>query len=261
MTGWTRDAVLRAAADWVWTPEGTREHETDDYRLVAFPDWVSQPAQVVRCRASSAEKVVEAVTARARSWGLDRVAWRVAEDTAPASLEAFLREAGAALEETLDVLAGDLTAGPVDPGPVDGVRAALVEDEAALWASATVAAEVWGDAPPDPGRLASDLAALATPLRERGDFRVVGYVDGQPAGSAGCTLADGGVARMWGAATLPGARGRGVYRAMLALRTSVAREHGATLALVKGRVATSAPILRRLGFTSYGQERVYTLPL
>jgi hypothetical protein len=38
---------------------------------------------------------------------------------------------------------------------------------------------------------------------------------------------------------------------------ALAREHGATLALVKGRVETSGPILRRAGFTAYGEERSY----
>jgi len=41
----------------------------------------------------------------------------------------------------------------------------------------------------------------------------------------------------------------------------LAREHGATLALVKGRVLTSGPILLRVGFADYGEERCYWLPV
>ena len=48
---------------------------------------------------------------------------------------------------------------------------------------------------------------------------------------------------------------------MLAERLRLAREHGATLALVKGRVLTSAPILLRAGFADYGEERCYWLPV
>ncbi len=40
-----------------------------------------------------------------------------------------------------------------------------------------------------------------------------------------------------------------------------ARDHGATLALVKGRMVTSAPVLLRAGFTDFGEERCYWLPL
>ena len=87
---------------------------------------------------------------------------------------------------------------------------------------------------------------------------VVGYLDGSPVGAAGVSLVDGW-ARLWGGSTLPEARGRGVYRAMTSARAAWAREHGATSALVKGRVDTSAPILGHAGFTAYGEERWYLL--
>ena len=79
-------------------------------------------------------------------------------------------------------------------------------------------------------------------------------------GTGGCTLA-GEVAQLWGSITLPASRGRGSYRAVLAERLRLAREHGATLALVKGRVLSSGPILLRAGFADYGEERCYWLPV
>lgn len=56
-------------------------------------------------------------------------------------------------------------------------------------------------------------------------------------------------------------RGRGIYRALVAARMTYAAEHGATMALTQGRTITSSPILQRLGFVSYGQQRSYRLPL
>jgi hypothetical protein len=44
-------------------------------------------------------------------------------------------------------------------------------------------------------------------------------------------------------------------------RITTARSLGATLALVNGRVQTSGPILRRAGFTAYGTERCYRIPV
>ena len=76
----------------------------------------------------------------------------------------------------------------------------------------------------------------------------------------GCTLR-GEVAQLWGAVTLREYRRRGAYRAVLAERLRLARVHGATLALVKGRVETSGPILLRDGFAVYAEERCYWLPL
>jgi hypothetical protein len=69
------------------------------------------------------------------------------------------------------------------------------------------------------------------------------------------------VAQLWGAVTLREYRRRGVYRAVLAERLRLAHVHGATLALVKGRVETSGPILLRHGFAVYAEERCYWLPL
>lgn len=89
---------------------------------------------------------------------------------------------------------------------------------------------------------------------------VVAYLDGTPVGVAGVEVADG-VARLWGGGVLEAYRGRGVYRGLLAARMTYAAEHGATMALTQGRIATSSPILQRLGFVSYGQERCYRLPL
>ncbi len=60
---------------------------------------------------------------------------------------------------------------------------------------------------------------------------------------------------------VPEARGRGGYRAVLAARLQYAVEHDAAFALVKDRVETAAPILRRAGFTAYGQEPTYRLSL
>lgn len=68
-----------------------------------------------------------------------------------------------------------------------------------------------------------------------------------------------GVARLYGGATRPQARRQGVYAAVLAERLRIALGWGATLALVKGRVETSGPILRRAGFEVFGREVSYRL--
>jgi hypothetical protein len=60
---------------------------------------------------------------------------------------------------------------------------------------------------------------------------------------------------------IPEARGQGIYRAVLGARLSYAAGHGASMVLVKGKVDTSGPILRRAGFAAFGQEIVYWVPL
>jgi predicted GNAT family acetyltransferase len=117
---------------------------------------------------------------------------------------------------------------------------------------------VWEQAPLDEGGLRVELAEVLGQQQTGEGVRVLGRLEGQAVSTGGCTIVDG-FTRLWGAATLPAFRGRGAYRAVLAERLRASAELGATTALVKGRVATSAPILRRVGFHHYGDERAYRL--
>jgi GNAT superfamily N-acetyltransferase len=120
--------------------------------------------------------------------------------------------------------------------------------------------EVFGGTRASDDDLARRLPAYRATFAAGTGGAVVAYVDGDPAAVAGVEIADG-VARLAGGAVLEAYRGRGVYRALVATRLTYAAERGATMALTQGRTSTSSPILRRLGFVSYGQERSYRLPL
>lgn len=78
---------------------------------------------------------------------------------------------------------------------------------------------------------------------------------GVSAGTGGFTLV-GPVARFWGAAVVPAARGRGVYRGLVESRLRIAASRGATLALVHA-APTSSPILQSLGFVKVGERRTF----
>ena len=90
--------------------------------------------------------------------------------------------------------------------------------------------------------------------------RVVAYDAGRAVGSGGVSIEAGDV-RLWGGGVLEDARGRGVYRALLAERLAEGVRRGAGLAIVKGRVETSGPILRRAGFHVFGREVSCTIAL
>ncbi|HEY1920364.1 MAG TPA: hypothetical protein VGH27_32750 [Streptosporangiaceae bacterium] len=262
MTGWTTQAVLAAAAAWTWTPAGSTTVAPGDYELTMFPGHLraSFPVEVQWSRSERpVAELVGEIAGHVRSFGHGEVYWMVSDATRPAGTEAELARRGAALVETCQVMAWDLTGGVPELGPSPGVRTEVVDGEAALRAADVVNTEVWGDGQPlREAAFAITLAEVRRGLAGWSGFRVVGYLDGEPASYGGCTLVDG-VARLWGAGTRAKLRGRGAYRAVLARRLALAREHGATLALVKGRVETSAPILSRAGFTVYGEQRCYRL--
>jgi hypothetical protein len=123
----------------------------------------------------------------------------------------------------------------------------------------------WGRTEPTRAALAREFTDAIQDLATWSSFRVVASVEGEPASSGGCTLrteaAQEKVAQLWGAVTLRQYRRRGGYRAVLAERLRLAREHGVTLVLVKGRIETSGPILLRAGFAEYSQERCYWLAI
>ena len=123
----------------------------------------------------------------------------------------------------------------------------------------------WGRTEPTGAALAREFTDAIQDLATWSSFRVVASVKGEPASSGGMHAAHRGgpgrVAQLWGAVTLRQYRRRGGYRAVLAERLRLAREHGATLVLVKGRIETSGPILLRAGFAEYSQERCYWLAI
>jgi hypothetical protein len=265
LSGWTPQRVLDAAAGMEWVPEGAVEMRTGDYRLVRYPDVVLDPtfraAQVTWSRtARPLDEIIDEVTRHVRGWRLPGVAWWVSAASQPASTGEVLRARGAEMIDAVQVLARELGGGPPQLDVPGDVTVELVRDERTFRAASAVTVQGWQRAEPDEAEIARQFHETIQDLATWSSFRVVAMVAGQPASTGGCTLA-GEVAQLWGAVTLPASRGRGSYRAVLAERLRLASDHGATLALVKGRVLTSGPILLRAGFADYGEERCYWLPV
>jgi hypothetical protein len=265
LSPWTTERVLAAAAAMEWCPEGSVEIRTDDYRLIRYPDRVVNPtfpaAHVTWSRTTRPlDEVISEVVALVRGWALPGVAWWVSPASQPPDTEEVLRAKGAAMTDEAQVLARELTPGEPEVKLPAGVTIELVRDERTFRAASDVTVQGWERPQPDQAEFARQLDEALIGLEQRSDCRVVAFVDGWPASTGGCTLA-GNVAQLWGAVTLPPFRHRGAYRAVLAERLRLARQHDADLALVKGRGTTSAPILLRSGFTDYGQDRCHWLPI
>lgn len=258
------DRVAAACAAWVWVPEQARTVETDDFLVVRFPDWFPHPVELVRLQpAGDVDAALDAALAAARTLeppdGAALTAW--ATLGAPADLPERYAARGGVPDETLDVLALDLSDGPPDLGePADGVEVRWVDDVGGLRDVGLVDAEVFGGRPEPEEQLPASVARLREDRAAGSGGRVAAYDGGRAVGSGGVSIVDGDV-RLWGGAVREEARGRGVYRAVLAERVSEGLRQGGDLALVKGRVQTSGPILARAGFHRYGQETSWTIAL
>ncbi len=249
------DEILRAAAEWSWRPRGSRE-DLGELRLTHYPERLGGGVRASQTRSTlDAADVIAHALARSRGWGAAEITFWTNPSDAP-DLEPELRRRGAVPVDAVAVLAA-----PVDTASVDvpgDVTVEVVRDLAQVRDADAVNVPVWAQEPLDERGLREELDDVTAALTTGAGIQVLARLDGLPVSVGGCTIIDGFV-RLWGGATLPEARGRGAYRAVLAERIRLGAAHGARTALVKGRVATSAPILRRAGFTQIGEERAYRL--
>jgi GNAT superfamily N-acetyltransferase len=248
---WSAARILRESATWVspWVPP---EADHVDLGWLEFYR-LGGAATIKRAvpESWSPAELVDRVLAELRTRPVTEAYWAVHPGRAPGGVDEVLLGLGATVDRSVDICARP-AAGKLPGGPLSAavtVRAARTRDDMADYTRASALA--WGYPPPSAADIDQAYATL-TP----GYF--TGYWDATPVGAAGYTLA-GEVARLWGAATVPEFRGRGIYRALVQARLADAAGRGATLALVHAEQATSSPILQRLGFTVYGQQRVLVI--
>jgi GNAT superfamily N-acetyltransferase len=259
----TRERVRTASAAWIWVPPNAGRIETEEYLAVRFPTWYEHPLQLLGIRPAGRDldAVLDEVIGRcASAVGTappQLLAW-VRLD-APEGLETALQARGGVIDETLDVLARPLDELP-DLAPAADVELRWADDFDTFVDSVHLNADIFGGTKPDRAGLEPVFPDEQTKFRGGGGGAVVAYLQDEPVGTGGITVA-GPDGRLWGGGVSPEARGRGVYRALLAARLAYAAGNGCEIAVVKGRVETSGPILRRAGFEAFGQERSYLLAL
>ena len=192
---------------------------------------------------------LDALIARQREFFAARgeaVEWKTRGHDLPADLTARLRAAGFVPEDQETVLIGisaDLAADPVLPV---GASMRQVTADADMRAIAAMESEVWGQ---DWGWLADDLInRIASAPDDIAIFAVHDQATGRVVSAAWLVFYPGTeFAGLWGGSTLAAWRGRGIYRALVAVRAQCAVERGVRYLEVDAS-DDSAPILRRLGF-------------
>jgi GNAT superfamily N-acetyltransferase len=176
----------------------------------------------------------------------ERFEWKTFGHDRPADLGKRLAGSGFVAEERETVVIGSVTAIAAEPQLADGVALREVTERTDLDRIAALEATVWGDdgsrvAEMLEGELAADPHALAVVVAEADDAVVcaawVRYAEGTD------------FASLWGGATLPGWRRRGIYRATVAYRARLAAGRGFRYLAVDAS-DDSRPILERLGFVA-----------
>lgn len=251
----SEDEILRASAAWVWFPRDSDQMK-EHLQLVRYPARFGGGVRGSQVRSDAdAVGVLDHAIERTKGWGESQLTFWTNPSDRP-DLEEELRRRGAEHTDTVTVFARAI--GDLDVEVPPGVTAEVVRTLEQVREVDTINVPVWEQSPLDEEGLRVEFAEITASLESRDGFRVLGRVDDRAVSTGGCTIVDG-FTRLWGAATLIDARGRGAYRAVLAERLRVSAAVGASTALVKGRVSTSAPILSRVGFRRFGEERAYRL--
>ncbi len=167
--------------------------------------------------------------------------WKAHGHDQPADLPDRLRAHGFVPEDVETVMIGETTLLARDPLLPEGVVLREVTQLDDFRRIADLESAVWGA---DWSWLAADLAG-----RDPSGVTVLVAEAGDAVVSAAWLVYNQGTefAGLWGGSTLPGWRGRGIYRALVARRAQLAAQLGVKYVQVDAS-ADSRPILERLGF-------------
>jgi predicted N-acetyltransferase YhbS len=240
-----------------YTPLGVGEQRVEDPRFVVWLGPSKSPWATVVQRLRLGDDVDAAVAEiRELLRRLDRprhCQWEVSGSATPADLHARLLALGFGTDPEPEVVAMVLADEP-PPGP-PAVAVRRVETLADYAASQEIAREAFGVPEEDrTGMRERDALGFEQLQASPRSALYLAELDGTPVASARATFARAGVVLNSGA-TLPAARGRGAYRALVRARWEEGERRG-TPALVTQAGAQSRPILGGLGFVEVAEIRV-----
>lgn len=235
------DPPKEAGVDHVWV-DGVLRSLGGDHNLIGWWDLPAEAAPAAAAR--------EAAWFQARGQSVE---WKLFSHDHPLNLAAHLAAAGFEGDEPETFLGFDQAAAPLDQTDGPGVTVLRVVDAAGLADLMVINALAFGRPGPRP------IDTFAARLQEGSSLFYIAYADGVPACAGRMDLAPGrAFAGLYGGGTVPGHRGRGLYRALVAARAREAARLGVRFLTVDAR-ETSRPILERLGFKSLASVRGWVL--
>ena len=175
-----------------------------------------------------------------------RFEWKLYGHDLPSDLPDRLLAAGLVPEEEETVLIAPADVVPGAPPLPRGVSLREVTDRADFDRIATLEDEIWGEGP----RTIAEMLESERAANPDGLTVVVAEADSEVVCAGWVRFEEGTeFATLWGGATLPAWRGRGIYRALVAYRVGRAVERECRFLEVDASV-NSRPILERLGFVA-----------
>jgi ribosomal protein S18 acetylase RimI-like enzyme len=231
-----------------YTPLGPKDERIVTDRYVLWlgpgkePGW--NVAQRFRFEAGELDEVRAEIHGHLRERRRRACSWEVGTHARPADLVERLHALGLVDDEPTSLAVGMVLSEPPAPAPA-GVEVRRVETDDEWFEAERIAAVAFGaKEPPTRRRYVPDPRNTI----------YLAYVDGRPVARGSAAFGERG-ATLFGGATLPEARGRGAYRALVAARWEDAVARG-TPVLVTQAGPMSRPILARLGFREVCEIRI-----
>ncbi len=248
------DATLLELAEepGLWLPPEPSQDVVvaDGYCVVVYGRsvWVHR----IRLEPEQVERAVEEVRTLLSTRGLESASWWVGERSTPLGLAEQLEGLGLEGDDP-----GRLTTLAIARRP-DGEPSAEVRRVESLDDYLTALEIDWAafDVPAEQREERRVAARLAWPriVADGTSSVYLAYIDGKPVGF-GRAVFGPWAALLLGGATVPEARGRGVYTSIVHARWQEAVERGVPRIVVSAG-PMSAPILERLGFEQLGRVRL-----
>ena len=231
-------------------PEPSRDVVfADGYCVVVYGRsvWVHR----IRLDEPGVEPAVQEVRALLHARGLDEVSWWVGERSTPSDLGARLQALG--LEDEPEQMTTLVIES--EPAGTPAVEVRKVEHLDEYLTALEIDWEAF-DLPADQRQERRAAARAAWPLivADGRSSVYLAYLDGEPVGFGRAVFAPW-AALLLGGATLPHARGRGVYTALVHARWRETVARGVPRVVVSAG-PMSTPILERLGFERLGRVRL-----
>jgi GNAT superfamily N-acetyltransferase len=203
----------------------------------------SATVQRVRLEPLEVDGAVAEIRAVLRDRGRRGAEWELGESTTPPDLVARLAEHGILPDPEEPVATGMVLDGGDLPAPPPGVHARRIETVDELLVARRIQQAAFGGSVDEVGfeRAEADFAREGVV-----GSTFLSFVDGEPVAAGYAAYTPLGLL-LFAGATLPDARGRGAYRALVVARAAEAVDRG-TPVLVTHAGHMSRPILERLGF-------------
>jgi Fe2+ transport system protein FeoA len=230
-----------------YTPLGPTDERIFNDRYVLWMGRGDEPhwnvAQRFRLQQDEVEGVRAEIHAQLRAKGRSSCTWEIGTSATPRDLVERLLALGL-VEDSIPLAVGMVLSEAPAHAPAD-VEVRRVETDEERLASARIAAIAFG------GPIPTEVKPREV---DPDNVEYLAYVDGEPVARASGSFSEHGVT-LFGGSTLPEARGRGAYRALVAARWEDAVARG-TPALVTQASPMSRPILARLGFQEVCEIRI-----